>query len=200
MGSSDWLDARDPFDVIEEWFRDAARTEPGDPEAAQLATVDEDGMPNVRTVLVRAWDREGFVFYTNLLSAKGRELFATRKAALLFYWKSLSRQVRVRGAVTPVSDAVADAYFAARPRMSQIGAHASRQSEPLSSRGELAERIAALEERFKDGPVPRPSNWSGFALAPVAIELWQARPFRLHDRLAFHLDEQGAWRRCRLYP
>jgi pyridoxamine 5'-phosphate oxidase len=190
----------DPFDLLGEWFEEAARAEPRDPAAAQLATVDADGLPNVRTVLVRGWDREGFVFYTNFHSAKGRELLAARKGALLFYWKSLSRQVRFRGNVAPVTDAAADAYFASRPRMSQIGAHASRQSEPLTDRGELETRIAACEERFAGGPVPRPSHWSGFVLAPVSIELWQERPYRLHDRLEFRLDENNAWRRRLLYP
>jgi len=199
MNKNTRLTAKDPFDLLGNWLREAATTEPGDFDAAQLATVDEHGMPNIRTVLVREWSRDGFVFYTNYRSAKGKELLATRKGALLYHWKSVARQVRIRGTIFPVGDAAADAYFASRPRGSQLAAHASRQSEPLPDRNVLKDRLKMYRERFSGIPVPRPFHWSGFRLAPVSIEFWQKRPFRLHERLQFRL-RGTVWRSRLLYP
>jgi pyridoxamine 5'-phosphate oxidase len=193
------LTAKDPFVLLANWMQAAAISEPRDAGAAQLATVDKNGLPNVRTVLIQAWGEKGFVFYTNYRSAKGKELIATRKAALLYYWKSMSRQIRVRGAIEPVDEDAANAYFASRPRGSQISAHASLQSRPLTDRRELERRRDACEKRFEGAPVPRPSHWSGFRLVPFSIEFWQERPFRLHDRLEFR-RQGNSWRRRFLYP
>jgi pyridoxamine 5'-phosphate oxidase len=164
-----------------------------------LATVDPAGLPDVRMVLLKDVDAEGFVFYTNLTSAKGRELAANPKAALLFHWKSLRRQVRVRGPVTPVTDAEADAYFATRARASQIGAWASDQSQPLADRFALEKKVIEQGLAFGLGKVPRPPHWSGFRLEPQSIEFWRDRPFRLHERLVFGKVAQG-WTTERLYP
>ena len=199
MRKSGLLAAKDPFDLLSDWLSQAAVAEPQDADAAQLATVDENGMPNIRTVLIREWGKNGFVFYTNYRSAKVRELLATRKAALLFYWKSVSRQVRIRGSIALVDDDAADAYFASRPRRSQLSAYASRQSQPLSGRSVLENRVKIFEKRFAGVPVPRPSHWSGFRLIPVSIEFWQERPFRLHDRLEFRLRGK-VWRPRLLFP
>lgn len=201
-----FLDASEPFGVFEAWLAEAAQSEANDPNAASLATVDGHGMPNVRVVLVKAAAADGFVFYTNLQSAKGQELLGAGKAALCFHWKTLRRQVRLRGEVEQVSDEVADAYFASRPRGSRLGAWASLQSRPLETPDALAHRVAELGERYgtKDEggkPVPRPEHWSGFVLRPVYFELWHDRPYRLHDRLVFTRDQAGAlWQRTRLYP
>jgi pyridoxamine 5'-phosphate oxidase len=199
MSNPSFLTAREPFSLLRKWFREAANAEPRDPEAAQLATVDEGGMPNVRTVLVREWGKNGFIFYTNYRSAKGKELLASRKAALLYYWKSMSRQIRIRGGVALVDADVADAYFASRPRQSQISAHASCQSQPMTNRDLLKRRIEECKKRFAGVPVPRPSHWSGFRLVPISIEFWQERPFRLHDRLEFRL-QGNTWRPRLLFP
>lgn len=199
MGERDFLNASDPFLLLKQWIEDAARTEPCYADAAQLATVDAEGMPNVRTVLIREYGADGLVFYTNCRSAKGRELLATRKGALLFYWKSLSRQIRLRGPVDPVDDETADAYFASRPRLSRIGAHASRQSEPMESRKALEMRVREFEALYADADVPRPSYWSGFRLTPVCIEFWQEGPFRMHDRLQFSRIG-NTWSSQLLYP
>ncbi len=164
-----------------------------------LATVGADGMPSLRMVLLKGVDSEGFVFYTNLASQKGRELAAHPKAALCFHWKTLKRQVRVEGLVTPVSEAEADAYFASRPRISQIGAWASKQSQPLIGRFELEKRVARFTAKFGLGAVPRPSFWSGFRVIPERIEFWQEERFRLHMRFCYR-REQGAWIRGELYP
>ena len=183
------------------WFEEASRSEPRDPTAMSLATVDTDGLPNVRMVLMKGFDERGFVFYTNVDSVKGRELDRERKAALLFHWKSLNRQVRLRGSVERVTDAEADAYFATRPRLAQIGAWASKQSAPLESRMAFEKAIALQMARFAVGTIPRPPNWSGFRIAPLAMEFWQDRPYRLHDRLQFRRSAQGApWERTRLFP
>lgn len=191
----------DPFALFADWLREAEASEPNDPNAVALATVDAAGLPDVRMVLLKGFDAEGFVFYTNFESAKGRQLLASGKAAMCFHWKSLRRQVRVRGPVAEVSDAEADAYFASRPLGSRVGAWASDQSRPLENRAVLEARVAELGERYSHGAVPRPAHWSGFRLVPLQIEFWHDGAFRLHDRAVFSReDEAGAWRIERLYP
>jgi pyridoxamine 5'-phosphate oxidase len=180
-------------------MEDAKRSEPNDPNAMALATVDPDGLPNVRMVLLKGVDAGGFVFYTNTQSNKGRELLATPRAALVLHWKSLRRQVRARGPVSLVTDAEADVYFQSRPRDSRIGAWASQQSRPLESRFALEKAVAVNTAKFAVGEVPRPPHWTGFRIAPVSMEFWHDRPFRLHDRVVFNRDGEG-WRRERLYP
>jgi pyridoxamine 5'-phosphate oxidase len=192
---------REPFALFREWYEEARRTEPDDPDAMSLATVDAQGLPNVRMVLLKNFDERGFVFYTNLESRKGVELSSSRKAALCFHWKSLHRQIRVRGPVEPVVAAEADEYFASRPRVSQIGAWASRQSRPLESRFALEKSVARCTARFALGEVPRPGYWSGFRVVPGTIEFWQDRPFRLHDRVVFNRGQSpDDWTAVRLYP
>ena len=191
--------ASDPLAVFRAWLAEAGGTEVNDPNAMQLATVDETGLPNLRTVLLKGFDVRGFVFYTNHGSAKGRELLASRKAALLFHWKSLRRQVRVRGAVEEVSAEESDAYYASRPRGSRIGAWASEQSRPLDSRATLEARVKALEAEYEGRDIPRPSHWGGFRVVPREVELWADGPFRLHDRFLFTRADDG-WDRKRLNP
>jgi pyridoxamine 5'-phosphate oxidase len=201
LTSGDFTEADEPLRLFAAWFEEASRSEPRDPTAMSLATVDIDGLPNVRMVLMKGFDERGFVFYTNVDSVKGRELDHERKAALLFHWKSLNRQVRLRGSVERVTDPEADAYFATRPRLAQIGAWASKQSAPLESRHAFEKAIALMTARFAVGTIPRPPNWTGYRLQPVQIEFWQDRPFRLHDRVEFTRDAAGApWRKTRLYP
>ena len=191
----------DPFDTFAAWFEEAKASEISDPNAMALATVDASGLPNVRMVLLKGVDPEGFVFYTNFESAKGRELLAAGKAALLFHWKSLRRQVRVRGAVTTVTDDEADAYFASRPRGSRIGAWASQQSRPLESPHALERKVAEYTARFGIGEIARPAAWSGFRLAPVEIEFWREGKFRLHERHVYRRTDAAAdWATERLYP
>lgn len=190
----------DPFDLFEEWFAQARSSEPNDPHAMAVATVDGDGLPDVRMVLLNAYDRRGFVFFTNFESAKGRELLAHPKAALVMHWKSLRRQFRVRGPVEIVDAAEADAYFHGRARGSQIASSASEQSRPLRSRQELMERVEALTKKLGEGEVPRPPHWSGFRIVPHQIEFWKDGEFRLHDRFLFTQDVAGDWRRQRLNP
>jgi len=190
----------DPYALFDAWYEEAKGTDEDYPNAMQLATVDADGLPDLRTVLLKGRD-EGFVFYTNTTSAKGRALAEHPKAALNFYWKSLQRQVRLRGLVAPVSDAEADAYFATRPKGSQIGAWASAQSQPLDARATLEAEVARLEELYKDQEVPRPPHWSGYRVTPLQMEFWRERPYRLHDRLVFsRSDAAEPWTSARLYP
>lgn len=190
---------QEPFDLFTRWYAEARASEPRDANAMTLATADAEGRPAARLVLLKAADERGFAFYTNLESRKGGELAANPQAALCFHWKSLGRQVRIEGVVERVSDAEADAYFASRPRDSQIGAWASDQSRPLESRAELERRVAQGEARFGSDPVPRPPYWSGFRVVPHRLEFWQEQPFRLHDRILYVRDGTG-WRTGRLFP
>ena len=198
---SEIVPAGEPIQHFQEWFAEAKAREPNDPDAMALATVDADGLPDVRMVLLKGVDARGFVFYTNLESAKGEELAANPKAALCFHWKSLRRQVRVRGPVERVSEAEADAYFASRPKDSQIGAWASKQSRPLEGRFALEKDVALAAAKYALQSVPRPSHWSGFRVQPLQIEFWANRPFRLHERLVYRrVSLASAWTTERLFP
>jgi pyridoxamine 5'-phosphate oxidase len=200
-GEAGLYDTENPFSLFAEWLAAAQKTEPNDPNAMALATVDATGMPDVRMVLLKAADAQGFVFYTNTNSAKGQEIAAVPKAALTFHWKSLRRQVRVRGLIERVSDAEADAYFESRARDSRIGAWASDQSKPLDGRFALEKRVAEYALKFGLGPIPRPDFWTGFRLVPLRIEFWRDRPFRLHDRLEFTRETASTdWQTQRLFP
>ena len=190
---------KDPLEMFEAWFAEAKDGEPNDPDAMALASVGEDGMPSARMVLLKGVDERGFVFYTNFESRKGEHLLAQPKAAALFHWKSLRRQVRIEGAVEVVSDEEADAYFATRHKDSQIGAWASKQSRPLAGRFALEKEVARYAAKFALGRVPRPPFWSGFRIVPQRIEFWHEGAFRLHDRLVFHRQDEG-WRTERLFP
>lgn len=201
LTSGDFTAADEPFALFEAWLNEATKSEPNDPNAMALATVDPDGLPDVRMVLMKGFDTEGFVFYSHIASQKGRELAANPKAALLFHWKSLRRQVRIRGNVTPVTDTEADAYFATRPKQAQIGAWASKQSQALESRFAFEQAIAKVAARYVMGEVPRPPGWSGWRITPLRIEFWHDRPFRLHDRIEFRRDAAGQpWSKTRMYP
>ena len=201
--AGDFAEAGEPFAFFDTWFADAQGHEPNDPNAMALASVDASGMPNVRMVLLKGVDGasrpdRGFVFYTNLESAKGVELLAVPKAALCFHWKSLRRQVRVRGLVSRASDAEADAYFATRARGSRLGAWASQQSRALESRFALEKAVAAVTARYGIGEIPRPPYWSGFRITPVEMEFWHDRPFRLHERIIFRRNASSEpWRKER---
>ena len=196
----DFTLSAEPYALFARWLEDATASEPNDPNALALATVDADGMPDVRMVLLKGFDESGFVFYTNYESDKGRQILSSMKAAMCFHWKSLRRQVRVRGPVETVPDAEADAYFASRPRGSRIGAWASAQSRPLEGRFALEKAVAEYTARYAIGDIPRPPHWSGFRLRPTSIEFWHDRPFRLHDRVRFSQDGEGGWGKVRLYP
>ncbi len=199
LKSGDFTEAAEPWALFHAWMAEAVQSEPNDPTAMALATVDADGLPDVRMVLLKGADANGFVFYTNKESNKGRELAVNPKAALVFHWKSLRRQIRARGTVAPVSDAEADAYFASRPRDSRIGAWASQQSRPLESRFAFEKAIAVYAAKHAIGEVPRPPYWTGYRISPVSMEFWHDRPFRLHDRVLF-TKAAGGWTKTRLYP
>jgi pyridoxamine 5'-phosphate oxidase len=191
----------EPVELFREWFAEARLREPNDPDAMALATVDASGLPDARMVLLKGVDESGFVFYTNLESTKGEELAGNPQAALCFHWKSLERQVRVRGPVIAVSAEEADRYFASRPKDSQIGAWASRQSRPLEGRFALEKEVARYAAKYALASVPRPPHWSGFRIQPLQIEFWRARAFRLHERLRYRRDSLGSpWVTERLFP
>jgi pyridoxamine 5'-phosphate oxidase len=193
-------DSGDPFALFALWMKEAAASEPRDPDACALATVDAGGLPDVRMVLLKKFDQRGFVFFTNTESNKGQELEGNLKAALVLHWKSLNRQIRIRGAVERISAAESDDYFASRPRGAQIGAWASQQSRPLDSRATLEAAVAEYEKKYP-GPVPRPPHWCGYRVIPLVIEFWMDQPFRLHDRLVFsRANPDDAWSKERLYP
>jgi pyridoxamine 5'-phosphate oxidase len=190
----------DPFARFATWMAEAEASEPSDANAMILATVAADGSPAARTVLLKGVDPRGFVFYTNTQSRKGDELAANARAALLFYWKSLGRQIRIEGATEPVTRAEADAYYATRPRISRLGAWASDQSRPLAERTELERRLANFEAKYPDEDIPRPPHWSGYRVLPAYFEFWQNMPFRLHDRSTYTRREDGNWTLGKLYP
>lgn len=201
LKNGDFTESAEPLALFAAWLDEATRSEPNDPNAMAVATAGADGFPDIRMVLLKGFDANGFVFYTNLESAKARELKERPEAALLFHWKSLRRQVRVRGRVESVTDAEADAYFASRPRLAQIGAWASKQSSPLESRLAFEMAIAQVTARYPIGTIPRPPFWSGFRVVPISIEFWHDRPFRLHDRIVFAWSaDDKTWTKTRLYP
>ncbi|EJF86741.1 pyridoxamine 5'-phosphate oxidase [Bartonella rattimassiliensis] len=197
-----FMQMKKPFELFAKWLEEATINEINDPNAMALATVDETGLPNVRMVLLKDYSSQGFVFYTNYESCKGQEILKSMKASLGFHWKSLRRQVRIRGIVEKVSTQEADAYFQSRPRGSRIGAWASKQSQPLNNRFVLEKAIAQYTARYALGNIPRPPHWSGFRVKPLSIEFWSDRPFRLHDRLLFTRDsvEHNHWKKQKLYP
>jgi len=192
--------ATDPFALFDEWFAEARASEPNDPDAMALATADEVGNPTLRMVLLKAHGPEGFVFYTNEESTKGRELSVNPSVALLFHWKSLRRQVRIEGQVERVSTKEADTYFATRGRDSQLGAWASDQSRPLESRRVFEARFEEMKRRFEGQDVPRPPHWGGYRVVPLSLEFWQDRPHRLHERRVFLAQTEGPWFERLLYP
>jgi pyridoxamine 5'-phosphate oxidase len=201
LEQADFTTRDEPLQLFGEWLEEARAAEPNDPTAMSVATVDSDGLPNVRMTLLKEFDERGFVFYTNFESQKGTEILASRKAALGFHWKSLRRQVRLRGPVEVVSEEEADAYYKSRPRDSRIGAWASKQSRPLESRFALEKAVARYAAKYAIGDVPRPPHWSGFRVKPVYMEFWKDGAFRLHDRVVFRRDGDGdAWNKTRLYP
>ncbi|MEP3436894.1 MAG: pyridoxamine 5'-phosphate oxidase [Hoeflea sp.] len=199
LTTGDFTEASEPYRLFAQWLQDATASEPNDPNALALATVDADGLPDVRMVLLKGFDERGFVFYTNFESAKGREILGSMKAAMCFHWKTLRRQVRIRGPVEQVSDVEADEYYASRPRGSRIGAWASKQSRPLESRFALEKAVAEYTAKYAIGDIPRPQHWSGFRIVPQFIEFWHDRPFRLHDRVVFARTADD-WEKTRLYP
>lgn len=201
LTSGDFTEVQEPFALFSSWFEEAKASEPNDPNAMALSTVDAEGMPNSRMVLLNGRDGDDFVFYTNTQSQKGGELLGQPKAAALFHWKSLRRQIRIRGPVSMVSDEMADAYFKSRPRDSRIGAWASQQSRPLESRFALEKAVAKYAAKYAIGEVPRPPHWTGFRITPVYIEFWKDGAFRLHDRIVFRRPAPGEpWTKTRFYP
>lgn len=201
LTSGDFTESTAPFALFSAWFAEAEKLEPSNPNAMSLATVDSDGLPDVRMVLLKGFGEHGFDFYTNSESRKGLELAGNPKAALGFHWKSLDRQVRIRGNVTHVTQAESDTYFATRHRSSQLGAWASKQSQPLESRFAFEKALAVTTAKYPLGTVPRPPHWFGYRVAPVSIEFWQDRQFRLHDRIVFtRATPNDAWTKTRLYP
>jgi pyridoxamine 5'-phosphate oxidase len=190
-----------PLELFASWFEDARESEPNDPNAVALATVDEDGLPNVRMVLLKDFDEEGFVFYTNLESVKGNEVLTAGKSAMCFHWKSRERQVRIRGTTEQVSEEQADEYFNSRARQSRIGAWASQQSRPMTGRRDLIQAVAKFGLKYAVGRIPRPSYWSGIRLKPSSIEFWQAGEFRLHHRIMYRRNaDETSWSQSMLFP
>lgn len=190
-----------PFELAKQWLADAENAEANDPTAMSVATVNADGMPSLRMVLLKGCDERGFVFYTNFESRKGTDLIGNPNAALLFHWKSLRRQIRIEGRVEVVTDEEADAYFASRPRASRIGAWASKQSRPMEGRFEFETEIARYTAKFGAGDIPRPDFWSGFRVVPKYFEFWRDRKFRLHERKTYRLNELGqGWDVEEIYP
>ena len=189
----------DPFAFFARWFAEAQASEPNDPNAMTVATTNQEGHPSARIVLLKEWDEKGFVFYTNKESRKGGELSENPRAALLFFWKSLHRQIRIEGTVEHVTDAEADAYYASRPRVSRLGAWASIQSRPLAERAILEARVKEFEDKFPGEDIPRPAYWSGYRIVPAYMEFWQDMPFRLHDRTVFHRHGAG-WTVGKIFP
>ena len=201
LTSGDFGDAQEPFELFGQWFDEAGKKELNDPEAMAIATVDAMGAPDVRMVLLKEWSANGFVFFTNTESAKGRQLAGNMTAALLFHWKTLRRQIRIRGPVEQVSIEESDGYYTSRPRDSRIGAWASQQSRPLESRYALEKAVAFYAAKYALGDIPRPAYWSGFRIMPQSMEFWTDKPFRLHDRVRFYREgSDTAWRKERLYP
>jgi pyridoxamine 5'-phosphate oxidase len=201
LSTAGFTEAKDPFALFKLWLDEARATEINDPEAMTIATVDANGLPDARMVLCKGLDERGIVFYTNIESAKGRELEGQPRAAALFHWKSLRRQARFRGAIAEVTTAESDAYFASRPRGSQIGAWASQQSRPLAARGDLEAAVKAYEQRYANADVPRPDYWRGYRLSPIEIEFWRDGPSRLHERIRFTRPApESAWDKRLLYP
>jgi pyridoxamine 5'-phosphate oxidase len=192
--------AASPFDQFQDWMAEAEKTEPKDPNAMIVATATPDGRPSARAILLKGVDDRGFVFYTNKESRKADELAANANVFLLFYWKSLGRQIRIEGKVEHVTDAEANAYYASRPRISRLGAWASQQSRPLPERSVLEERLADAEKRFPDDDIPRPKYWSGYRVIPVLFEFWQDMPYRLHDRTVYRPAADGSWEQSKLFP
>jgi pyridoxamine 5'-phosphate oxidase len=199
LTTGDFTEESEPFALFASWLKDAEASEINDPNAVALATVDADGLPNVRMVLLKGFDSRGFVFYTNFESQKGQEILGQKKAAMCFHWKSLRRQIRLRGEVEVVSDAEADEYYQSRPLGSRIGAWASKQSRPLEGRFALEKAVAEYTAKYALGTVPRPPHWSGFRIIPQSIEFWHDRKFRLHDRIEFRREAAG-WSKVRMYP
>ena len=191
--------APSPFDQFKAWMAEAEVSEPNDANAMVVATATPDGRPSLRAILLKGVDERGFVFYTNKESRKGVELAANTHIALLFHWKSLRRQIRIEGIAEHVTDAEADAYYATRPRISQLGARASSQSRPLAQRTILEERLAEMEARYPD-EIPRPSYWSGYRVLPESFEFWQDMPYRLHDRTVYRCSAAGTWEQSKLFP
>lgn len=201
LTSRDIADTVDPFVVFGEWLKEAEQSEINDPNAVALASVDADGLPNVRMVLLKGYDERGFVFYTNFESQKGEEILEQKKAAMCFHWKTLRRQVRIRGEIEVVSDQEADAYYNTRARGSRIGAWASKQSRPLESRFALEKEVAKYTAKYAIGDIPRPPHWSGIRIVPTYFELWKDGAFRLHDRIIFTRENASEdWEKQRFYP